>query len=161
MRSPQGALPTPTRGVSHAPFDMFAPAVAAIIMRLFISKEGLKGSLGPVRRWRYYLVALFLPIALVAGTIGVASCRRSQRIQPRHRPTALVCTSLALAGRDNSVLARGEEYGWRGYLLPRLLPLGEVKASIILALIWAPWHLPSCWAGSTTSARTRSRYWSS
>lgn len=42
----------------------------------------------------------------------------------------------------SAVLAFGEEYGWRGYLLPRLLPLGEVRASAVVALVWAPWHLP-------------------
>jgi membrane protease YdiL (CAAX protease family) len=31
---------------------------------------------------------------------------------------------------------------WRGYLLPRLLPLGEIKATLIVAIIWAMWHLP-------------------
>jgi membrane protease YdiL (CAAX protease family) len=41
-----------------------------------------------------------------------------------------------------TALAFGEEFGWRGYLLPRLLPLGEVKAAIIVGLIWGPWHLP-------------------
>jgi uncharacterized protein len=37
----------------------------------------------------------------------------------------------------------GEEFGWRGYILPRLLlrhtPL---KAGIILGVIWEIWHLP-------------------
>lgn len=37
-----------------------------------------------------------------------------------------------------SVLTFGEEYGWRGYLLPKLLPLGEVKAAVIVGLIWGP-----------------------
>jgi membrane protease YdiL (CAAX protease family) len=46
-----------------------------------------------------------------------------------------------------AVLAFGEEYGWRGYLLPKLLSLGEVKASLLVAAIWAPWHLPVLLAG--------------
>ena len=37
----------------------------------------------------------------------------------------------------------GEEIGWRGYALPRLANgLGLAKASIVLGLIWASWHLP-------------------
>jgi membrane protease YdiL (CAAX protease family) len=36
----------------------------------------------------------------------------------------------------------GEELGWRGYLLPRLLPLGGVKAALMVGLIWGIWHTP-------------------
>jgi hypothetical protein len=43
-------------------FAMFAPMVAALVMRLFVSKEGLKGSLGPVRKWRFYGLALVVPL---------------------------------------------------------------------------------------------------
>src|SRR5215212_536966 len=41
----------------------------------------------------------------------------------------------------------GEEYGWRGYLLPRLLPLGEIRATLLVGLIWGVWHLPLLLAG--------------
>jgi membrane protease YdiL (CAAX protease family) len=36
----------------------------------------------------------------------------------------------------------GEEFGWRSYLLPKLLRFGRVKAFIIIGLIWWAWHLP-------------------
>ncbi len=37
----------------------------------------------------------------------------------------------------------GEELGWRGYLLPRWIPvLGSVGAAIAVGLVWALWHLP-------------------
>ncbi|AFY68429.1 Abortive infection protein [Thalassoporum mexicanum PCC 7367] len=39
--------------------------------------------------------------------------------------------------------AFGEEFGWRGYLLPRLLLKHSIrKALLIQALIWWAWHLP-------------------
>jgi membrane protease YdiL (CAAX protease family) len=48
---------------------------------------------------------------------------------------------LPAIARDPGPL--GEEFGWRGFALPRLLDLhSPLKASLILGLIHALWHLP-------------------
>ncbi len=37
----------------------------------------------------------------------------------------------------------GEEFGWRGYLLPRFIKrFGLLKAALLLGILWEVWHLP-------------------
>jgi membrane protease YdiL (CAAX protease family) len=38
--------------------------------------------------------------------------------------------------------ALAEEIGIRGYLLPKLLPLGQRRALFLSGLVWATWHMP-------------------
>jgi membrane protease YdiL (CAAX protease family) len=42
----------------------------------------------------------------------------------------------------NMIFTFGEEFGWRGYLLPRLAPLGGVPAALIVGVVWGLWHAP-------------------
>ncbi|MEV0999952.1 alpha/beta fold hydrolase [Nonomuraea sp. NPDC050202] len=48
-------------------------------------------------------------------------------------------------------LAFCEEWAWRGFLLPRLRPLGLWPALLLSGLIWGLWHLPGHVGTSTTS----------
>ncbi len=48
-----------------------------------------------------------------------------------------------LGGAINVVLgAMGEELGWRGWLLPKLLPLGRWPAMLAVGALWGIWHAP-------------------
>jgi uncharacterized protein len=139
-----GRTPSVYDGGPLAPLGMFAPALAALLMRGWVSREGVRGSLGPLRRWRWPVLAVLVPAVIVAATIAVAT---ATGLAVFHlggtQPTWEVLMLLLVVGTPvSALLAFGEEYGWRGYLLPRLLPLGEVRASVVVALIWAPWHLP-------------------
>ena len=45
----------------------------------------------------------------------------------------------------------GEEPGWRGYALPKMLERqGALAASLMLGVLWAAWHLPLGLVGDLT-----------
>lgn len=47
------------------------------------------------------------------------------------------------------LIALGEEYGWRGFLLPKLMvKFNLFYSSIILGLIWGLWHFPAYLIGT-------------
>lgn len=54
---------------------------------------------------------------------------------------------LGLGTTVNAVFALGEEFGWRGYLLWELAPLGFWRASAAIGTIWGLWHVPIIVAG--------------
>lgn len=46
------------------------------------------------------------------------------------------------------LISLGEEFGWRGFLLDRLLPrAGLLPASLVVGLVWGLWHAPGAVIG--------------
>jgi uncharacterized protein len=54
----------------------------------------------------------------------------------------VIVATLPLQALLITPLTFGEEWGWRGYLLPQLLPLGQWPALLISGAIWGVWHAP-------------------
>jgi membrane protease YdiL (CAAX protease family) len=120
---------------------LFGPATAAIVVAAVADgRAGLKDLLGRVVRWRvgarWYAVALGLPVilALAAAGLHLALGARS----------SIEFGGLSVLNFVVFVLIVGEELGWRGYALPRLLARrSALAASLILGVLWGLWHLPT------------------
>lgn len=56
--------------------------------------------------------------------------------------------SVVLGATVFALVGFGLEYGWRGYLLTRLLPLGRLKAALFVGLISFVWALPLLFSGA-------------
>lgn len=62
----------------------------------------------------------------------------------RHFMILAALANITVMLLPGMILGLGEELGWRGYLLPRLLGtrMGVWPAVVATGLIWALWHLP-------------------
>jgi membrane protease YdiL (CAAX protease family) len=137
----------------------FSPAIAAVIVRGWITKEGF-GDAGLVpnlrRAWPYYLVAWLLPLIAAGVVVGLATVLGIAR--PELSRLGTLFPGLQLPGWAGLVLLMGvpillmplfwgEEFGWRGYLQVRLLSHSPLKAAIATGFIWAVWHYPLYFLG--------------
>ncbi len=148
---------------------MWAPALAHIFTRL-VTREAWKDvglRLNFRRGWPYWLLAWILPALMtVAGAVvfflafprnfdpGLSFLQTQFRNLPARLPFSMWTLVAIQAGLGvlispivNGLATFGEEFGWRAYLLPKLMPLGWRKATLLLGLIWGVWHWPVIFMG--------------
>lgn len=147
---------------------MWAPGAAAIITTLFIERKPFKSlrlnTLGPKG---FYLWAWFLPLILtilggaLALLFGIAKLdlnftmirdAMASAANGAEVPVGLIVSvqiliAIIAAPFINVLFTMGEELGWRGFLLPQLLPMGQWKAMLISGIIWGVWHAPAIMQG--------------
>jgi membrane protease YdiL (CAAX protease family) len=138
---------------------VFAPAMAAFVVRKWVTREGFSDAgLRPNlrKRWPYYLFAWFYPALVAVGVLALMMCMGARPSEPipafwllfRVAPLPLELTVGSLAA---GTLIWGEEFGWRGYLQVRLLAHRPVLAAIATGLIWTVWHAPGFLWGAVLS----------
>ena len=156
------------------PFDLptpllilvgFGPAFAALILA---AKEGgwqgvsaLLGRLKIARiSWGWYVTVLFGPFILFFAALGIGALLGIEidlsepailNTIPMENGNVLILVIPAFIYLFVTLL--GEEIGWRGYALPRMLSnQSELAASVLLGLLWGVWHLPMAFAPSLQAA---------
>jgi uncharacterized protein len=142
----------PVLGELAALVGMFTPTIAVLVMLLVLTREGYTragwASLGLHRAGlRAWGLALLVPLLALGGAYGVlwASGVASAVLPAGLSGGALI--QLALKTLFMIAIgvfsgALGEELGWRGYLLPKLLFLGSRRALLLSGLLHGLWHLP-------------------
>lgn len=144
---------------------MGAPALAHVLAR-WSTGEGWEATcLQPHlrRSWPWWGVAWLLPaVVTIAGAVayfllfprhfdpelGTLRAMLEGRSMPSllDDPRVIVVLQLLqaviLAPVINGVFAFGEEFGWRGYLQPKLMPLGWRTAVLLVGVVWGLWHAP-------------------
>lgn len=148
---------------------MGAPAIAHVVTRV-ITHEGwgtlyLRPRLR--REWPYWVAAWFAPgVLTIIGMIvffvifpryydpdlnavkqmletqAALTGQPVQDINPWMIIVSQTVMALILAPLLNGFATFGEEFGWRAYLQPKLLPLGGRAAMLAMGVIWGVWHWP-------------------
>ncbi|MBZ9713583.1 CPBP family intramembrane glutamic endopeptidase [Deinococcus multiflagellatus] len=136
------------------------PAAAAIITAAALDRPSLRPLGQALGRWRVgwgpWAFAVGAPAALLG--LGVALSAGAGQPWPGWAGLLRVAEyphlgPLALLLAEVVFYGYGEEVGWRGFALPRLLPVfGPVWAPVWLSVPWALWHLPLLLRNETFTA---------
>jgi len=153
---------------------MWAPGLGALLATRYAARESLRTlNLGRLGEKRAYLWAWLLPPALAIATglltlafgagkldLQFTMIKQAMASAPGAEaiPTWMVvaiqsAVALTIGPLINTLFALGEELGWRGFLLPRLLPLGQWRAIALSGAIWGVWHAPAIVQGHNYPGR--------
>ncbi|WP_433609201.1 lysostaphin resistance A-like protein [Prescottella agglutinans] len=130
----------------------FVPALAAIVTRRWITREGFADAgLRPrlSEAWSSYLIAALLPVGVLAVALAAAAATGVWDVAGSHfGRNDLVFVAIAMVVPVVAApLFWGEEFGWTAYLRDRLVPGRPIATTFATGLIWGVWHWPLPWVG--------------
>lgn len=156
-----------TKHVVLVLINMWMPAIASVIARVVLS-EGVRdvsfrvgnarafGS-ALLKAWGYPLVVggVAYGIAWLTGlaqfraplmaSVGLGGASAAVRF------AALLGMTMTIGVPLSAIAAAGEEIGWRGYMLTRLIDAGVPRPAIVSGVVWGLWHVPLIVTGQYAS----------
>jgi len=144
---------------------MWGPAIANVLTRA-ITKEGWKDLLLKLdfrTSWRYVLAAWAgIPLLVIMGAglffvlfqsyfdtgLDILSSQLSAYLEDTSSSFVYqfilmqIIYAIIASPILNLISTFGEEFGWRGYLLPKLQIFGKNTAILLSGAIWGIWHWP-------------------
>jgi hypothetical protein len=136
------------RGASGLLFylGVFAPGIVALVMTWRAEDRAAAGALlGGLFQWQAGLRWYAFAVGYIAAVkLAAAVLHRFVAGEwPRFGEQPVLLMLAATVFSTVTLGQAGEELGWRGYALPRLAArFGLGRASVLLGVIWAVWHLP-------------------
>jgi uncharacterized protein len=129
---------------------MFTPSAAVLLMLLVVTRDGYSRAgwelLGLKRLgFRSWGLAVGGPMLVMGFTYAIVWTTGVGRLELSNfgGPVTLnAVLNFAVSFGVGFIAAMAEEIGWRGYLLPNLLPMGRVRALLLTGFLHGLWHLP-------------------
>lgn len=143
---------------------MWIPALASLVARLALREgfDDLSLRISDRRVARALFIAAAFPLLVGAIAYGIAWSTGLAAFEapledpvfilplwmvplsgsPAARFAQSLALHLSLGALSGCVFAAGEEIGWRGYLVPRLIEARVPWALPLSGVIWAVWHWP-------------------
>ncbi len=142
-----------------------APAISAIVLSLVLGGfRGLRQLFGRLvrpfaLRWLFVAALTFPALALLL--IVVMPHLGGWPVLPHTITVALPLVLFTTAQLFTNSGPLGEELGWRGYALPRLLARwNATTAALFLGAVWVLWHVPAFFiAGALGSSFANFGWW--
>jgi len=138
--------------------QMLIPAICAMVTITLVTKERVRDFGIRLGRIKYYAWAFLIPIAVNGSAYLITHILGLARLDPSMPGLApllanapipieqlipiVLVQALFLGPLTGLPFTFGEEFGWRAFLLSKLLPLGRGRAIILHGVIWGVWHAP-------------------
>ena len=134
----------------------FGPSIAGVLATYYVARllgvgQLFRKLLPDPAHARWIAVALVLPFAVIVVSVIIRGFFQPALLEPEAASGTEVLSiyGTLLVTRTFLGGGLGEELGWRGFLLPALLPkFGPFQASLLIGFIHGAWHFPAYGVGT-------------